>query len=200
MKLGARVRTYITAFCVVLCLAGGLALGIHLEAGRHREPEITPASVAEQLERVSQLATARLDYRGLIRYEDGGIRFLTKKSFTMLYDAAITAGIDFSQAQITVSEKSIDVLLPKPSIQTVEVKPESLEFYDEKFALFNPERREDTVEALKAARENAQEHAQAAAILQTAQDQAELLVQELLAPLAEGRKEPREIVVKTTGN
>lgn len=200
MKLGAKVRTFAAALCITLCLAGGLALGIHLEAGRHKEPEITPASVSEQLERVSDLATARLDYRGLVRYEDGGIRFLTKKSFTMLYDASITAGIDLSKAQITVSGKKIDVVLPKAGIQTVDVKPESLEFYDEKFALFNPERREDTVEALKAAQQNAREHAEATDLLETAQQQASLLAQEILAPLSQGHKEPYEIMISIREN
>lgn len=196
MKLTSKIRTAATTVCLVLVLAAGLGLGIWIDGLRHREPELTPVSVSEQLKTASDLATARLDYRGLVRYEEGSIRFLTKKSFTMLYDARITAGIDLEKAQIEVDGKEIRVTLPPAEIRELTIDPKSLEFYDEKFALFNTQDREDTVVALQEAEANAREHVGTTELLALADQQAERVVEKLLSPLNWQRKDPYTVTVK----
>ncbi len=71
------------------------------------EPRVTATSIEERLSKCSDLTTARLDYRGIIKYEEGDIQYINKKSFSMIYDAHIKAGIDLSEAQVTVKDKEI---------------------------------------------------------------------------------------------
>lgn len=181
---------------VTVCLLAAV-IGLLIWKDRHSEPAITVSSVAEQLTSISELATSQLEYRGLVRYEDGQVSFLTKKAFTMIYNAKIKAGIDLSKAEIQVSNRKISVGLPAAQIQDVVIDPGSLEFYDEKFALFNQEHREDTVEAIKSATEAATQYAMESDLPTHAQDRAKLLVQSFLNTMVAERKNPPEIEVRS---
>lgn len=149
------------------------------------EAKVTAVSIEERLSKCSDLTTARLDYRGIIRYEEGDIQYINKKSFSMIYDAHIKAGIDLSQAKVTVRDKKITVSIPKPKIQDITVDSDSLEFYDEKFALFNWTKKQDTQKAMEKAEEDAAEKAANTDLLKQAAAQAETVVTTLLAPFSE---------------
>lgn len=149
------------------------------------EAKVTAVSIEERLSKCSDLTTARLDYRGIIRYEEGDIQYINKKSFSMIYDAHIKAGIDLSQAKVTVRDKKITVSIPKPKIQDITVDSDSLEFYDEKFALFNWTKKQDTQKAMEKAEEDAAEKAAHTDLLKQAAAQAETVVTTLLAPFSE---------------
>lgn len=151
--------------------------------------KVSAASIEERLSKCSDLTTARLDYRGLIRYEDGDIQYINKKSFSMIYDAHIKAGIDLSQAKVTVSGKKITVTIPKPEIQDIVVDPDSLEFYDEKLALFNWTKKEDTTKAMDAAKKDAEDRAAQTELIAQASEQAKTVISTLLTPMAEESSE-----------
>lgn len=140
------------------------------------EPEITNTFISEKLEAVSELTTAKLTYTGLVRYTEGNIPFLTKKEFNMLYRAGVRAGIDLSQANIDVTDSEVKLALPKAEIQEISVDADSIQFYDESFALFNGEKREDTVEALKVAEEDVRENGNMEDLMAEAQEQTEILL------------------------
>lgn len=140
------------------------------------EPEITNTFISEKLEEVSELTTAKLTYTGLVRYTEGNIPFLTKKEFNMLYRAGVRAGIDLSQANIDVTDSEVKLTLPKAEIQEISVDADSIQFYDESFALFNGEKREDTVEALKVAEEDVRENGNMEDLMAEAQEQTEILL------------------------
>ena len=140
------------------------------------EPEITNTFISEKLEAVSELTTAKLTYTGLVRYTEGNIPFLTKKEFNMLYRAGVRAGIDLSQANIDVTDSDVKLTLPKAEIQEISVDADSIQFYDESFALFNGEKREDTVEALKVAEEDVRENGNMEELMAEAQEQTEILL------------------------
>lgn len=140
------------------------------------EPEITNTFISEKLEAVSELTTAKLTYTGLVRYTEGNIPFLTKKEFNMLYRAGVRAGIDLSQADINVTDSDVKLTLPKAEIQEISVDADSIQFYDESFALFNGEKREDTVEALKVAEEDVRENGNMEELMAEAQEQTEILL------------------------
>ena len=140
------------------------------------EPEITNTFIGEKLEAVSELTTAKLTYTGLVRYTEGNIPFLTKKEFNMLYRAGVRAGIDLSQANIDVTDSEVKLTLPKAEIQEISVDADSIQFYDESFALFNGEKREDTVEALKVAEEDVRENGNMEDLMAEAQEQTEILL------------------------
>lgn len=151
--------------------------------------KVSASSIEEKLNKCSDLTTARLDYRGMIRYEDGDIQYINKKSFSMIYDAHIKAGIDLSQARAAVNGKKITVTIPRPEIQDIVVDPDSLEFYDEKLALFNWTKKEDTAKAMKAAKEDADKKAAQTELIKQASEQARTVITTLLAPVAEESSE-----------
>lgn len=152
------------------------------------EPSVSlsATSIQEQLTESSDLATAKLEYRGLVRYESGDIDFLTKKGFTMVYDAEIRAGVDLSQAAVSVDGHDIIVQLPMADVQTVSIDPDSIEFYDESFALFNWENKNDTAEALVLATEDASGKVDQINMIEQANEQAKTVVESLLKPFTQG--------------
>lgn len=151
--------------------------------------KVSAASIEERLSKCSDLTTARLDYRGIIRYEDGDIQYINKKSFSMIYDAHIKAGIDLSQTKVAVNDRKITVTIPKPELQDIVVDPDSLEFYDEKLALFNWTKKEDTTKAMEAAKEDAKEKAAQTDLINQASEQARTVITTLLTPVAEESSE-----------
>lgn len=148
--------------------------------------KISSTSIQEQLTNSSELATAKLEYRGLVRYEQGDIDFINKKGFTMVYDADVRAGVDLSQASVDVSGKTILVRLPKAQMLGLEIDPGSIEFYDSAFAIFNWENKQDTAEALIVAQQDAQGKVDQSGLIGQADQQARALVENLLHPFTEG--------------
>ena len=161
---------------MVIVAVALIAAGVFgtLAVQRTFEPSISlsSTSIQEQLSDCSELATAKLDYRGLVRYENGDIDFITKKAFTMVYDAEVRV--------------SITVSLPAPQLLGIEIDPNSLEFYDSSFALFNWENKQDTAEALKVAQQDAEGKVNQANMLEQAKAQAHTLVENLLKPFTVG--------------
>ena len=106
--------------------------------------------------------------------------------FTMVYDAEVRAGVDLAQARVEVSGNAITVSLPAPQLLGIEIDPNSLEFYDSSFALFNWENKQDTAEALKVAQQDAEGKVNQANMLEQAKAQAHTLVENLLKPFTVG--------------
>ncbi|MCI9237908.1 MAG: DUF4230 domain-containing protein [Dorea sp.] len=154
---------------------------------------VSASSIEERLSKCSSLTTARLDYRGMIKYEEGDIPYINKKSFSMIYDAHIKAGIDLSQAKVEVNGKKIKVTVPAPEIQDIVVSPDSLEFYDEKLALFNWTDREDTAKAMEYAEQDAAAKTSQTDILTQASDQAKTVINTLITPISDSKDEEYQI-------
>lgn len=182
---------------VVIIAAIALVIVGYLLASLQNKETITVSAVSieERLSKCSDLTTARLNYRGLIRYSEGDIKYLTQKSFSMIYDATITAGIDLSQAEVTLDDTSIKVVLPQPTIQSIVIDPDSLEFYDEKAALFNWTEKQDTQKAMSYAKEDASAKAEQVDLLTQASEQAESVVTNLLLLFTEDSKTPYTVTV-----
>lgn len=152
------------------------------------EPSVSlsATSIQEQLTDSSELATSKLEYRGLVRYENGDIDFLTKKGFTLVYNAEVRAGVDLSQAIVSVDGKAITVQLPMAQVLNISIDPDSIEFYDESFAIFNWDNKQDTAEALITAKQDAEGKVDQVHMIQEANDQAKVLVENLLRPFTDG--------------
>lgn len=176
-----KFRTLIFLVMVVALVALGYQTG--KSRAKEAEPKIDATAISEQLSKCSSLTTALLDYRGIVKYTDGEIAFINQKSFSMIYDAHVKAGVDLSQAEVVVSGNTVTVTLPEAEIQDISVDPDSLEFYDEQFALFNWTNKEDTAKAIEYAREDALTKANASDILIQASEQAETAITTLLSPL-----------------
>ena len=146
-----------------------------------QRPDISNELVASKLEAVSELTTARLTYNGLLHYEEGKVPLLTKKAFFMVYCAEVEAGIDLSAVEITVADDTLTLTLPAPVIQSIHVIPDSIQFYNEKSALFNPDNKDDAIDAIAEAEADVQAKADIAQMLDTAKNQTELLLTNLFA-------------------
>lgn len=176
-----KFRTLIFLVMVVALVALGYQTG--KSRAQEKAPKIDATAISEQISKCSSLTTALLDYRGIVKYTDGEIAFINQKSFSMIYDAHVKAGVDLSQAEVDVSGNTVTVTLPKAEIQDISVDSDSLEFYDEQFALFNWTNKEDTAKAIEYAKEDALKKAQASDILIQASEQAETAITTLLSPL-----------------
>lgn len=180
----------LTAIAVVALIATGFLSAQLLDK---EKVTVSASSIEERLSKCSSLTTARLEYRGMIKYEEGDIPYINKKSFSMIYDAQIKAGIDLSKANVEVTGKKIKVTVPAPEIQDIVVAPDSLEFYDEKLALFNWTDREDTAKAMEYAKQDAAAKADQTDILAQASDQAKTVIETLIAPITDNKDEEYQI-------
>jgi hypothetical protein len=118
---------------------------------------------------------------------------MTKKSFSMIYQANIRAGVDLSLAKVSLTPGTIRVRLPEAEIQSLEVNTDSLRFYDEHFALFNWSDKEDIALAIKAAREDVEKNADLEKLKTQARKQAETVIYQLIKPTI---KDDRKLIIE----
>lgn len=144
------------------------------------EPDITVSYITGKLSDASDLVTSELSYTGVVKYEDGNIPFLTQKGFSMVYNAEVKAGIDISQVDIQVTEDKVIVTLPEVQIMSVDVDADSIEFYDEKSALFNWSDKQDVVDAIAAAEADVEANADIAELKARARTQSEVIITGIL--------------------
>lgn len=180
-KLKNKILLIATIICVVGLIGTGILVANLFQ--KRKEPKVSTQVITERMTELSELATSQLQYRGIIRYEEGDIPLLTKKGYTMLYDATVKAGVDLKQASVKISGKKIHVILPSAEILDISINPDTLEFYDEKNAIFNWENKKDTVTALKLAKEDADKRIDETELLTNANTQAQQLIKSLLLPL-----------------
>lgn len=131
----------------------------------------------------SELTTAKLKYKGMTRYTDEGINIINKADFIMVYDATIRAGIDLDQVNITADDKNkiVYIDVPKAKIIDVNIDTSSIEYFDQGFALFNTDEKEDNNKAIAMAREAAMKDASEMGILELADGQSETLIKGILS-------------------
>ena len=157
-----------------------------------KKPKISSSYIVSKLEDASDLTTARLQYTGLVKYDDEGIPFLTQKKYSMIYSAEMEAGIDLSKVEVGVSDDLVIVKLPDVVVEEPVVDPDSVEFYDESFALFNWDSKQDGVDAIKIARKDCKEKADTDGLKAKAYENAKELVGQILG----GVVGDRDIVVE----
>lgn len=135
------------------------------------------------LSKSSELTTAKLNYTGMTKYEDTGVSIINKADFIMVYKATVRAGINVDEVKITADDanKIIYVSIPSAVIQEVKVDTSSIEYFDEKFAIFNTDEKEDSNTAIALAESSAMEEAANMGILEWANEQSATLVSGILA-------------------
>lgn len=158
------------------------------ESQKSVKQEVTIETVSKKLANISDLSTAEMIYTGLYSVTEGKIPFITQKGFSMVYTATVRAGIDASLVQIEVTDEAVTVQLPAAEIQMSKVDPDSIQFYDEKFALFNQDKKTDVTEAISIAEKDVQEKANTDGLLERAAQQAEYIIRGILEDAVDGRK------------
>lgn len=167
-------------------IVGGIAFLIIIVAIILLIPEKTKADteiLTSLIVKSSELTSAKLKYTGMTEFKDGGIAFINKADFIMVYSAEVRAGIDVEDVKITAddSKKIIYLTIPKAEVQEVKVDSKSIKYFDEKFALFKTDEKENNNEAIVLAEEAARKEAENMGILKYADDQAETLIRGIIA-------------------
>ncbi len=144
------------------------------------EPEITIEYINKKLNNISELSTAEMVYNGFYTVVEGKIPFITQKGFSMTYYAEMKAGIDATQIKTEITDDEVIITLPQAQILSTWVDPESIQFYDEKLALFNWSEKTDVTEALAAAEADMKEKANQDGLIKRASRQAEYIIEGFL--------------------
>lgn len=152
----------------------------NVEDGKSKEQEVTIEYIDKKLENISELSTAEMIYTNLYTVTEGKIPFLTQKGFSMVYTATVQAGIDVSEIKTEIDDKKVTVTLPPVKIQEPNVLPDSIQFYDEKHALFNWDKKTDVTTAISLAANDVKEKANTDGLEKQAAQRAELIVEGLL--------------------
>ena len=186
-----KVLAILIALLVGAAAAAGGIFYFHMKA----QPKVDAKSLMERLEESSELTVEKNFYTGIVRFEEGTIRFIDKNGFNMKYEAEIDAGFELENVNIEVNDDSVVVTVPEAKILSVSIDPDSLEFYDNQVSLIKTDRKEATKQALQAAQKDAEEHATSKGILDAANKRAEIIFKGIL----EGGVGDREIIVNVVG-
>lgn len=157
--------------------------------------EVTVEYLEKALVNISELSTAELSYTGICTVEEGEIPFITKKGFSMLYKGTVKAGIDASAIGIDITDKEVIIKLPEAKLWDPVVDPSSIQFYDEKKALFNWTELSDSVDGIILAREDIKRQAENDGIIEKADKQAEYIVRGLLEDIVKEADGERTLII-----
>ena len=136
------------------------------------------------LEKSSELTTAKLKITGIENYKDAGAMIINRADFTMIYTATISAGVDFKEVEIIPNKiaKEIKVVMPEAKVFDCHVNQEDIQYFDEKFALFNVDSKEDANKACALAEQDGIKEAEETGILEFAEMEAEYVIKDILNP------------------
>ena len=183
MSTKAKVIAIIVAVVVIMV---GTIIGYRKIGGIFNPKKAEPEIVSRQLQTMQDLTTAKENDYGFEEFSEGNIAHVNKKKFTMFYSYEIRAGVDLAKAEIKVHDdtRTISITLPKATLQSVSVDPDSLRFFDSESSLFNGNEVTDTAEALKHAKKSASGKASKSELLQEADKQAKQIVEKAYSPIA----------------
>ncbi|NLO70879.1 MAG: DUF4230 domain-containing protein [Porphyromonadaceae bacterium] len=166
------------------------------------------SAIMEKISYVKDLSLVKYNYSGVISYKDA-MKFmnmqvpLTEKSFLIRYNGYVKAGIDMSNAHVTVSGKSVKVTLPKPTIQEIVIDEKSIQVFDETMNVFNPTKIADYQKAIVGEKNKITQDALSKGILTESSDQAHKFITSLLKELRFEKVEIAEaesLTLPTTGD
>ncbi len=146
------------------------------------EISLSAETITAKLESASELTTSKVTLKGIAEYSDGGWYVINKGDFVMVYESEVKAGIDVKKIKFAVDDenKIVYIYIPDAEILNIKVLPESIKYYNESFALFNFDKKDDANKAQLLAEEAAQEDALNAGLLDLANTQSETLVKGIL--------------------
>ena len=152
------------------------------------EASLSAETITAKLESASELITSKVTLRGIAEYSDGGWYVFDKGDFVMVYESEVKAGIDVKKVKFAVDDENaiIYIYIPEAEILSIKVLPDSIKYYNESFALFNFDKKDDANKAQLLAEESAQEDALNAGVLDLANTQSETLVKGILEEVTKG--------------
>ncbi len=189
----SKVKLVAVLVIVALVFAGGMGFRQTLDK-MWNKTEVTTDYISGKLENVGELTTQKVTYSARLTVEKGEIPFITKKGFTMVYNATMTAGIKMEDMKIKTADKKVVITVPHATVISNKVDPDSIQFYDEKKALFNWSTKDDVSEAISMAEKDVKENptVDTEELLNKADEHLEELIHALLDDSVDGR----EVVVE----
>ncbi len=196
----AKIKTVFTQVCIysfIILFAGLVGMNISSKQweGKYRPLEdkynellntdlvvVDEEFISGKLENISELTTQKLTYSGLLQVEKGKIPFITKNGFIMVYTAQLEAYIDLSLAEINCNEKTVTIELPAAQLKRPHVLSETIEFYSEKYSLFNWDKK-DVTDAIALAENDVRKKGDTTQLLTQADNNAKLLVENMFMEL-----------------
>ncbi len=147
------------------------------------KPKANTDILISRLQKSSELTTAKFKYTGITEFKDGGVKILNRSDFIMVYEATARIGFDLEDVEISADDinKKIYVKVPKAEVKDVNVDTSSIKYFDEGFALFNVNSKEDANKGVELAKEEAKKEAADIGILEMADKQSQVLIEGLLA-------------------
>lgn len=194
-----------TGRIISIVLVAVIVATVGIIAINTKKAKVDTQLLINTIEKSSELTTSKLTITGYAEYTDTGISFLTKSDFKMLYKANVRIGIDIEDVKIdkNIVNKKIVVNIPKAEVLDVKILQgkdkdgkDNLRFFDEKFALFNVNEKEDLSTALALAEESAIKEVEEMGSLKMADEQSAVLIKGILANAIPNGY---EIVVKQQG-
>lgn len=194
-KHGTKIKLIAVAIVSVLLIG----LGMYLNQEFHdifNKKEVTTQYITGKLEDIGELTTQQITYTSEQSISEGTIPFITKKGFTMRYNATMKAGIAFDEMTIKIKDDVVKVTIPHAKVISNQVDPDSITFMDEKKAVFNWKTEEDVVDAIAMAEADIKENPTVdyEELLANADQHAMELIHTLLDDSVGGRKV--EVIVK----
>lgn len=185
----------VLAILLALLVGAAAAAGGLFYLYMKQQPKVDAKSLMERLEDSSELTVEKNFYTGIVRFEEGSIPLISKNGFSMKYEAEIDAGFELENVDIVVNDDSVVVTVPEAKILSVNIDPNSLEFYDNKVSIFKTDRKEATKQALQEAQKDAERHAESKGLLDEANKRAVVIFKGIF----EGGVGNRSIIVNVVG-
>lgn len=178
-----KAKSVFKTIVIIVIVAVVCSIGGYMWKWHNDTPKITSEYISQKLSNESTLVTQKLTQEGFSEYTDEGIPVLTKGDFTITYKAEVTAGIDVKKIEVIKTDqdnRKITLRLPEAEIFSVKVDPNSVEYHDQKIALFNTDSKQDSDRAEALAEEDARKEAMNSGLLENANAQAQILVKGIL--------------------
>jgi hypothetical protein len=132
------------AIAVILSLVSGVLIGVKI-GGKppvSKDEQINVKSTVKEILPAAQYTSLIYQYTSVITHSQAAELFsipipLTEKKAIYTIDGDIKMGFDCSEIKIDVSYNNIVLKMPKITILSHEIYPETFSLYDEKTSLFN---------------------------------------------------------------
>ena len=154
------------------------------------EKEITAATIRDGLRDMGFLVTEEYFFTQVVGFSSVKKLFslelgITESRYLVSYDGVVTAGIDFSGITVEKDEAGgvIRVGVPRASIRSVDIDPNSFELYTEKEGLGNPISVADYNQSLIELEKNAEARALDRGILDRADENAVRVIENFIRSL-----------------
>lgn len=183
-KMMRKVRNVIFGILFIgIIFVGGVYYG-----SQEDEPEISSDLIEHQLVEAQDLVTMTYHYTNASAFENqrdfnGFPLPFTNKSFILMYDGEIDAGIDMTQVSVVVNEMTQEIVvdLPEAEIFNHEINSASVEVYDESDTIFNQIQVEDYTNFFEEQKEEVETDALERGLITEAQTKSEEAVEDIIA-------------------